>query len=142
MTVYATADDVAAIWRPLTTAEEGVVTARLAQASRIVTREVQRVTGVSVDGLILAGELTADDVKDVVVDMVYRLVSIPGFVRQESVTVDDGSRSFTYDASVSKGGLFLSDDELSLLTGGSSGAAFTVIPGDDPVGEVPLWWGG
>jgi hypothetical protein len=134
MDPFAIPADVAGIWRPLTDAETAVVTNRIAQASRRIRAEVPLVDGLTVDERIDFGTLDAALVKDVVVDMVKRLVSIPGYLRQRSVTVDDGTTSETYDSSVSGGELFISDREMDLLVGRrtSRSRAFTITPGPGP----------
>lgn len=132
MDPFADPSDVEDIWRPLSDAETVLVASRIMQASRMVRREVPLVGGLTVDQRITAGTLTAGDVKDVVAEMVLRVMSIPQYVRQESVTVDDGSRSRTYDASVSgAGGMFITDKELRSLSGrrGTRQKAFTIYPG-------------
>ena len=130
---YATAQDVADIWRPLTSNETTVVESRIMSASRLVARRVRQQTGADLDGLITAGSIDYDDVKDIVVEMAFRAVSRPGFTRQESVTVDDGTISRTIDASVSgKSGVFITDDELATLLvawGTPDTGAFSIAPG-------------
>jgi len=137
MDPFAEASDVAAIWRPLTDAEVSVATARIDQASRLVRRKVREITGTTLDALITAGTLTVDDVKDVVTEMVLRTFTLGAYVKQQSVSVDDGSTSNTIDSSVSgKGGIYLLDDELSALVGSVgrlNSGAFTIVPGD------PVW---
>lgn len=134
---YADAQDVAAIWRPLSAAETVVVEARIMMASRYLARRVRQSVGSSLDDLVDAGSLDMDDVRDLVAEMVLRAVSRPGYLRQEMTTVDDGSISRTYDASVSdKAGVFVTDAELADLLGpvGKPGSgAFTIVPGD------PAW---
>lgn len=127
MAVFADFTDVAAIWRPLTDTEISVVIARIEQASQQVRDIVP-----TVDARIAAGSLSADTVRFVVRDMVFRLVSHDMFVRQQSVTVDDGSKSVTFDAAVSKGEMFITESELAALLGASSavyGSAFEIALG-------------
>ena len=137
MEPFAIPDDVQAIWRPLTDAERQVAFARIDQASRLIRRKVLQITGTALDALITAGTIGADDVKDVVAEMVLRTFTLTAYVRQESVAVDDGSRSQTFDSAVSgKGGVFVTDDELDDLLGiigRRDSGAFTVVPGD------PVW---
>lgn len=132
-TPYADVQDVASIWRPLTDAEVIVVAARIMMASRLVARKVRQLTGSSLDDLVDAGSIDADDVRDLVAEVTLRAVSRPGFVRQEMETVDDGSVSRTYDQSVSdKSGVFVTDDEMAdlLVTWGvPETGAFSVTPG-------------
>lgn len=129
MDPFATPSDVEAIWRPLTPNEEMLAYNRAMQASRLIRREVPLVKGLTVDQRITAGTLTADDVKDVAAEMVKRTFTLPEFVRQQSVSVDDGSQSNTIDSSVSdKGGVFLTDAELQTLSGRRGGRKATTVP--------------
>lgn len=72
MTDYATVDDLAAAWRPLTAAEEVRADALLARASRMILRRWS-----DVDERIAAGDLHAADVADVVLEMVQSAMSSP-----------------------------------------------------------------
>jgi hypothetical protein len=58
-------------------------------------------------------------------------VSVPGYVRQRSVTVDDATQSFTYDTSVSGGEMFITEREMQRLMGRSARRqrAFTITLG-------------
>lgn len=135
MEPFADPGDVQAIWRPLTDAEWQIVYTRIESASRLVRRKVLRATRVSLDTLIANGTVDAGSVKDLVVEMVLRVMTIPALVRQESVAVDDGSRSRTYAASVSeRSGLYVTDVELTDLVGGAGARqrAFTIYPGPGP----------
>lgn len=133
MEPFATPGDVEAIWRPLTDAEQTIADARIESASRLVRRKVREATGTALDDMITAGSLTADDVKDVVVEMVLRTFQLSGYVRQGSVAVDDASKSNTIDSSVSgKGGIYLLDYELESLIGTAvtvTGGAFEIVLG-------------
>lgn len=129
---FADVQDVVAIWRDVTSDEAGRVAARIDQASQQVRDEIPLVGGLTVDERIADGSLSDETVRRIVVAMVHRVVSIPSFARQRTVTVDDGSTSTTYDASVSGGEMFITDREFGALTGrrGRSGQrAFTITPG-------------
>lgn len=130
---YATPQDVADIWHPLSEAETVVVTARIASASRLLARKVLGQTGTRLDDLITAGSVDGEDARDLVAEMAFRAASRPGFIRQESVTVDDGTVARTIDASVSgKSGVFVTDDELATLLsawGVPDTGAFSIAPG-------------
>ena len=131
MAPFADPSDVEAIWRELTNDEIAVVTARIAEASQLVQDEVPEVGGLTVDERITAGTLSPETVKQVVVAMVHRVVSIPGYLRQRTVTVDDATQSETYDVSVSGGEMFITDRELRRLMGRKTSGqrAFTITPG-------------
>lgn len=68
--------------------------------------------------------VSSDLVRAVVSAMVLRVLRNPEGIRQWSV--DDAS--FTRDNALSAGGLYVSDEELSLLNGGSGSGAFTIRP--------------
>lgn len=126
MEPFATPDDLENIWRPLTLAERAVATARIAQASRKIRREI-----LGVDARIDAGTLDSEDVKDITVEMVKRVMAVPSYIRQQSITVDDATKSTTFDSTVSGGRLFITDEERGILIGtapGSSGA-FEIVLG-------------
>jgi hypothetical protein len=124
------------IGRAFTADEIESVIDLIGQASQMVRDSVPGVGGLDVDERIADGSLSSDTVRRVVVAMVKRIVSVPQFVRQRSVAVDDGSESVTYDSSVSGGEMFISERELASLMGkrGRPGQrAFTVTP----VGAYP-----
>lgn len=135
MEPFADPVDVASIWRVLTAAEESIVAGRLDAASQMVRDEVPLVGGLDVDERITAGTLSLETVKQVVVAMVHRVVSIPGYIRQRSVTVDDATQSETFDSSVSGGEMFITDREMRRLMGRRSSGqrAFTITPGPGAV---------
>lgn len=126
--------DVADIWRPLSLAEEGTVMERIMAASRMVVTETPLVGGLDVNERITAGLLDPDVVRDVVVEIVERVVVPPRFARQHSVTVDDGTESTTVDASVSSGEMFISDRQMARLLGRRvrRQRAFTITPAPGP----------
>lgn len=127
MEPFAAPDDVAAIWRPLSLTERGVVAARIDQASRLLRRKATQLSGVSLDALITSGALTAGDVSDVVAEMVKRAMTMPGFVKQQSTTVEDVTKSVTFDSSVSgRGGIYVTDGELFDLLGPVRTGAFEI----------------
>jgi len=117
MDPFAIPEDLEAIWRPLTAAETVVAVGRIAQASRKVRGDVPLVDGLTIDQRIDQGFLEIDLVKDVVVEMVRRVMAMGDYVHQQSVTVDDATKSATYDAGVSSGVMFIADTEMGTLTG-------------------------
>lgn len=124
---FAVPGDVAAIWRPLTVAEEAVVDARIAQASRLVRLEIP-----TIDTRIAEGSITRADVTDVVAEMVWRRMVLPAYARQHSVAVDDASESSTIDGEAAREGLYLTENEKARLTGGGSSdpVSFDIAPAD------------
>lgn len=123
MTAFATFSDVAAVWRALTTDEEGQVTRRLEQASRIIRQRIG-----DIDARVGDGSLDAALVRDVVVDMVLRYLKNPEGYRQEAI--EDYSR--TRDTALSEGKIYLTDDELELLSATANSTTFSVKPATEP----------
>lgn len=118
MADFATHADVANAWRTLTAAEQGVATAKLGYASRIVRANVP-----TVDARIASGALDSDLVRDVVVEMVLRHLRNPDGKRSEQL--DD--YAYTRDQALSAGEIFLTDLELGMLRGPAHGhGAFSV----------------
>lgn len=131
LTPFATPQDVENIWRPLVDeAETNRVFYLLVKASDQIRDEVPLVGGLTVEERITAGTLRPETVKGVVVDMVHRLVSIPRYMRQTSVTIDGDTKAGTLDASVSSGEMAITEREMDRLMGRKSGRpkAFTITP--------------
>lgn len=121
MSALATVADVEAVWRPLSSAEQGVAQAWLDRASALVRASVQ-----NVDTRVAMDDNYRQLAAGVVVDMALRVLKNPEGKRQESI--DD--YSWTRDNSVAAGNLYLADDELSLLLGvRRRGGAFSIAPG-------------
>lgn len=98
MADFATATDVANLWRPLTTAETTRATFLLEVASRRVRRDFP-----DVDARITAGTLALADVRDVVASMVVPVLGaapVPG-ARSWSVTSGAESRTVQVGSPVS-----------------------------------------
>lgn len=90
---FATAADLAAVWRPLTDVEETRADALLARASRMI-----RLRWPDVDDRITAGSLDADVVKDVVLEMVQSAMIAPELgVTQTADTTGPFAHSVKYD---------------------------------------------
>ena len=100
--------DLEARWRPLTVAETVVATVMINDAMTLLT--VRRPTLLAD---VTAGLVTQESVVFVVSAMVLRVLKNPESKRQESI--DD--YAWTRDTAVSSGALYVSDDELSLVTG-------------------------
>jgi hypothetical protein len=113
---------VEAIWRPLSDAETVQAAGLLSEASSIVL-EIPAVASRVTAGLVPDATL-----KSVVVRMVLRVLLNPQRLTQFSTTVDDVSRSGTYEAGlVPAGELVVSPNELDRLMGRVALAgAFTV----------------
>lgn len=130
LTPFAFPQDVANIWRPLVAGEEDRLLNLLVKASDQIRDETPLVKGMTVDERITAGTLRPETVAGVAVDMVHRLVSIPRYMRQTSVTIDGDTKSGTLDASVSSGEMTITEREMARLMGqkGGRSKAFTVTP--------------
>ena len=128
---FALAEDVEGIWRPLTPAETDLVTNRIQFASEQVRDDVPLVNGLTVDQRLADGSLRRETVRGVVVGMVHRLVSVPGYLKQRTVLIDGDSESVTFHDSVAAGEMVITDQEMNRLLGrkASRGRAFTIVPG-------------
>lgn len=114
--------DLAARFRPLTTDETAVAQALLDDAWAIALVQIPSLA-TRLDG----GDLDSSLVRAVISAMVLRVMRNPDGIRTWSV--DDYSQ--TRDATVSGGVLYLSDDELGLLSpAGGAGDAFTITAGN------------
>lgn len=108
MTALVVVDDLEPRWRPLTVAEKVVATAMIDDAMTLLT--ARRPTLLAD---VTAGLVTQESVVFVVCAMVLRVLKNPESKRQEAI--DD--YSWTRDTAVSSGALYVSDDELRLITG-------------------------
>lgn len=115
----ATTADIESRWRPLSSQEEVNASTFLDDAWEILQ---MRVAGL--DALITAGTVTAAAAKAVLCAMVLRVLKNPDGKRQEAI--DD--YSWTRDQAVADGSMYVSAEELDLLTPASSSTAFTVRP--------------
>lgn len=125
---FADPQDVADIWRPMDAAETDRVLNLLVKASDQIRDEVPLVNGLTVDERITAGTLRSETVRGVAVDMVHRLVSVPRYMRQTSVTIDGDTKAGTLDSSVSSGEMTITEREMDRLMGRKAGRskAFTI----------------
>lgn len=121
-----TVADLEARFRSLTADEQSVAQALLNDAWAILL-----VSKPNLDAQV-GDEVSTEVVTFVVASMVLRVLRNPNGVRQWSV--DDYSE--TRDVSIASGGLYVSAEELALLSpaGTGSGAAFTITPGNDGPG--------
>ena len=137
---FADPSDVEAVWRPLTSDELSRAANLLDEASQIIM-EIPMVAARITAGLVADATL-----KSVAVRMVVRVLLNPQRLSQFSVTVEDVTRSGTYESGlVPAGELVVSPGELDRLLGrvGAAGA-FTVVDPDllvvpdvDPNGFPP-----
>jgi|GEM_PF-6447766 len=104
--------DVEAHWRPLSAAELITAQSWLDMAWRILL-----VDSPGIQARIDADTVDVDLVIDILAEAVARKGKNADGKRQESVTIDDATRSWTLDASISAGELFFTPDELRRLLG-------------------------
>ena len=110
--VYATVDDVRGAWeRALPDSRVPYVQGRLNAAHRLL-----RPKAPGMDARVADGVLDRDLVKDVIVEMVLRVLRNPSGFRSES----DGDYSYSRDTQVASGRLVVTDDDLETLGYGSS----------------------
>lgn len=114
----ATAEDVAALYQPLSDVEQGQVDRLLRLASNMLLKRIP-----SIPARISAGALDADLVTDVVALMVVRAFRNPAGLKQHTI----GPESASYDDRVASGFIQITPEELALLS-----------PTTAPVGSVRL----
>lgn len=105
--VSVTAQDIENVWRPLSTEQSTIVPGLSGSAWRRLVRKAPWVE---------AEEFPQDDIKDVMVSMIVRVLKNPDSVRTLSESIDDYTEAKTLDAAISSGELYVSDYELSLLS--------------------------
>lgn len=113
MTLFATNDDLAARWRPLTDAEKARADVLIDDASRMIRRLYP-----DVDARIAAGELDLEDLKMIVCAMVKRVMRVPadldGVAARSQAT---GPHSVSDKFSEPVDDLELTDSEKDILSG-------------------------
>ncbi|AEJ92011.1 head-tail adaptor Ad1 [Mycobacterium phage Pistachio] len=103
----ATAQDVENRWvRELSEEETTLVNTRLADAERMIRRRIK-----DLDDKIAAGDIDAEDVKQVEADMVLRLLRNPEGFTQET----DGNYTYMLHQQLASGKLEITDDEWEAL---------------------------
>jgi hypothetical protein len=124
---YATVDDLAARWRPLTEAETARAATLLGVASRRARRKFP-----TLDLRVATGDLDPLEVTDVVCDVVKRvlLTGGPEGVRQESETLGPFARSQTYANPL--GNLYFTPEELAVLGTGRRAFVVDLTPPREP----------
>lgn len=114
-TPLATVEDLEAAWRPLSEQDQARAEALINRASRKVRRR-----WTDVDDRIAAGTLDAEDISDVVLEMVQvAMTQIPG-VAQQSEGSGPFSQSATYTNPNAR--LYFTDDMIAVFEGLPSGA--------------------
>lgn len=130
LTPFATSEDVAAVWGELTTDQETLVEAWLAQASNQV-RMIARQRNVDVDSLLTGDPLAAVLVRDAVVNAVKRVLMNPEGYRQLSRTKGPFTESGTIDTALSTGMIYIAAADIAGLFPAPRGRfrSFRVKPG-------------
>lgn len=101
-------------WRPLSTAESGVIPGLSGEAwVRILAHPRSR----DIEAKVAANPQLVSEatVKSVLASMIIRVLKNPDSARQISKSHDDWSKSQTLDSSISTGELYINDRELDLL---------------------------
>jgi hypothetical protein len=126
--VYATVDDVRGAWeRPIADSRVVYVQGRLNAAHRLLHGKAP-----GLDARVASGMPDRDLVKDVIVEMVLRVLRNPSGFRSET----DGDYSYSRDTQVASGRLVVTDEDLETLGYGSSSTYST--PGTD-TGLADAW---
>ncbi len=99
--------DVAAVFRPLSAAEETITPGLIAQALTKL-----RIRAPGVDDLAEGDELRAELARIAVVNAVKRVLNNPAMMRQVSQTAGTFSQSGTYDGSAATGVIEIDDADL------------------------------
>lgn len=120
MEPFATPEDVAAVFRPLSEEETVIATGLLLAASIKL-----RVRVPSIDERIEANPIWGEVAKYAVVAAVKRVLQNPENARQKSETTGPFTTSITVDSAVSSGALYLDERDLEGLvsSGGFVGSA-------------------
>ena len=127
---YAYPNDVAALWRTLTTEETYSASVLLDRVSALM-----RQSSPGLDARIAANPDLALIASGVAVDAVLRVLDNPRGVVAETV----GPWSFRRSDAVADGWLYLTSRELAQLNSGDAAprGAFTIRPGPNPA--IPAW---
>lgn len=119
-TPFATPDDVADVWEPLTPAQETLAESLIAIASNKL-RLLGRRRGKDMDAIFASDPLLASAITTAVVNAVKRVLMNPKALRQYSETTGPFSESGTIDSAVSSGSLYLDSGDLPDLFPQQSG---------------------
>lgn len=126
--VAVNADDITSRWRPLTEAETAIIGKLIADAQDILEEDAE-VAGLS--PVADDDSRRARSYKRIVAGMVKRVLTNPEGILSFAETIDDYRREYRRDAAVSRGDLYVSDDELARLRPAEarrSRGAFSIFP--------------
>lgn len=129
-------ETVEAAWRPLTPAETSRATYYLGSASRKIRRRWP-----DVDSRIAAGTLAAEDVSDVVVQLVLGAVDVVPIRGAKSFSEGAGpmSRSATLAGSSSTDPLVLEDWMVEVFEGSSTAKPLSSMPPSGRYEDIFIW---
>lgn len=108
--MYSSLTDIIVMFRDLTVAETAKATRLLEFAAGMLRQQVPQL-----DARLAARTLDREAVAAVSTAMVVRVLQNPDGHRQGSVSADDVSKSWTVDAALSSGALYIADTELAWL---------------------------
>lgn len=109
--------DIEKVWRPLATGEATLIPGL---SNRAWLRIKARFPDIEVTTAIVPPALepviSVDIVKDVMASMIVRVLKNPDSLRIRSESIDDHTDAATLDAAISSGEMYLTPDEVALLT--------------------------
>ncbi|MHC6592422.1 hypothetical protein [Arthrobacter sp. C152] len=105
--VTVTKADIEKVWRPLTEQETAVVPGLSNRAWLRIVAKLPDVYESGIDEAII---------QDVMVSMIIRVLKNPDSARIISESIDDSTDSRTLDSAISSGEMYISADELAMLT--------------------------
>jgi hypothetical protein len=125
LTPFAEPEDIALVWRPLSSAEKLVARGLIAQAGTKLRMLVR-----GIDRLIDGDELLTAVAHDAVVNAVKRVLMNPEGLRQRSSTTGPFTDSDTVDTTLSSGQLYIDVDDITgLIPSQNAFRSFRIRPG-------------
>lgn len=117
MQVSVTQADIEKVWRPLT-ADEGALVPGLSNRAwlRIQARFPDIETTTAPVPPATEPLVSTELVADVMASMIVRVLKNPESLRVRSESIDDHTDAATLDAAISSGEMYLTPDEIALLT--------------------------
>lgn len=109
--------DIEKVWRPLATDEAALIPGLSNKAwTRIKARFPDIEVTTSIVPPALEPVISVDVVQDVMGSMIIRVLKNPDSLRIRSESIDDHTDAATLDAAISSGEMYLTADEIALLT--------------------------
>ena len=117
MQITVTAEDIEKVWRPLTDEEATLIPGLSNRAwLRIQARFPDIETNTAPVQPATEPLVSTDLVADVMGSMIVRVLKNPESLRVRSESIDDHTDAATFDAAISSGEMYLTADEIQLLT--------------------------